>query len=281
MANFNYLGFGLGLRPDHYLKIIETKPKLDWFEIVTEDYLSVGGNPLYFLDEVREQYPVVMHGVSMSIGSTDPLDWDYLKQVKELAERINPAWISDHLCWTGVNGVNLHDLMPLPYTEEALQHVVNRVKQVQDYLGQQILLENPSTYVTFKQSDMTEWEFFTRLTQEADCRMLFDVNNIYVSCFNHGWDPIAYLDGIPADRVQQFHLAGHSNYDTHIIDTHDHEIIDDVWDLYAESVKRFGHVSTMIERDDHIPELEVLLAELDQAKKIAKRVFEEKNEQVA
>jgi len=265
----DYLGFGLGLRIPHYDEILATRPQVDWFEVLSENYLVPGGKPLYYLERIRANYPVVMHGVSLSIGGTDPLNLDYLKQLKALADRIEPRWISDHLCWTGVGGLNLHDLMPLPYTEEAVQHVVSRVNQVQDFLGRKILLENVSSYVTYKQSQLTEWEFLTHIAEQADCLILLDINNIYVSSFNHGFDPADYLNGIPIERVQQFHLAGHQNCGNYIVDTHDHPIINPVWALYETAVKRFGFVSTMIERDDNIPPLKELLAELDHARIIA------------
>jgi len=263
------LGFGLGLRKEHYNAIIKTSPDVDWFEILTENYLVDGGKPLHFLDQICEKYPVVMHGVSMSLGSHDPLDMDYLAQVKALAKRTDAKWISDHMCFTGVDGTNAHDLLPLPYTEEAIKHVVNKIQQAQDFLGRQILVENASTYVTYKQSHMTEWEFTTAVAEESDSLILLDVNNIYVSAYNHGFDPLEYLDGIPAERVQQHHIAGHSQYDGYIIDTHDHDVVQGVWDLYAEAIKRYGEVSVMIERDDNIPELPELLAELQ----IARDVF--------
>ncbi|MBP9764350.1 MAG: DUF692 domain-containing protein [Gammaproteobacteria bacterium] len=267
------LGFGLGLRTDHYSTILDTHPPIDWFEILSENYMIPGGKPLYFLDQIREHYPMVMHGVSLSIGSTDPLNWDYLNQLKDLATRLKPAWISDHLCWTGINKQNIHDLLPLPYTTETIQHVVQRVKAVQDFLGQQILLENVSSYITFKNSELSEWDFLATIAIEADCKILLDINNIYVSSFNHGFDPHQYLEGIPCDRVQQFHLAGHTNNVDHIIDTHDAPIVDPVWQLYAAAVKRFGRVATMIERDDNIPPLTELLTELDQAKAIMDQVL--------
>jgi len=262
-------GFGLGLRRQHYETILAERPSVDWFEILTENYLVPGGKPLHYLDRIRALYPMVMHGVSLSIGSSDPLNRAYLAEVKALVERIQPAWLSDHLCWTGVGGVNLHDLLPLPYTEEALWHVVARVRQVQDFLGRQILLENVSSYLTYNASMMSEWEFLAAVATEADCLVLLDINNIYVSAFNHGFDPLAYLDGIPADRVRQFHLAGHLNLGTHIVDTHDHPVIDAVWSLYEAAVRHFGVVPTMIERDDNIPELGELLAELDVARRLA------------
>lgn len=273
-APFPYLGFGLGLRTDHYQDIIDQQPAIDWFEILTENYLVPGGKPLYYLDKISENYPIVMHGVSMSLGSIDPLDMDYMKQVKDLAKRVDARWISDHLCWTGIHQKNMHDLLPLPYTEEALNHVVSKIKQAQDFLGTQLLIENPSTYLTFSSSTLTEWDFMREMALAADCLILLDINNIYVSAFNHGFDPIDYLKAIPANRVQQMHLAGHTNNGDHIIDTHDHPIIDPVWKLYAQSLEYFERVSTMIERDDHIPALSVLIQELEQAKHIAADVFQ-------
>lgn len=270
-----YLGYGLGLRKEHYETVLSERPNVDWFEIISENYMVEGGKPLDYLTRIREHYPMVMHGVSMSIGSTEPLNFDYLKQLKELIKRVEPEWISDHLCWTGVNGLNLHDLMPLPYTEEAIQHVADRVSQVQDYLGQQILLENVSSYVSYSDSVMTEWEFFREVTERADCKILLDINNIYVSAHNHNFDPYTYLTAIPSERVYQFHLAGHTHENNLIIDTHDHPIADPVFDLYAAAVEHFGRVSTMIERDDNIPPLPELLAELDHVKNIAENYFKE------
>jgi uncharacterized protein (UPF0276 family) len=274
MSDFGYLGFGLGLRHQHYQDVINNRPPVDWFEIITEDYLIAGGNPLHYLSKIREHYPIVMHGVSLSIGSVHPLDRDYLKRVKQLAQHLQPAWVSDHLCWTGTNGLNLHDLLPLPYTEEALKHVVERVKQVQEILERRILLENVSSYVTFKNSEFAEWEFLATVAEQADCLILLDVNNVYVSSFNHGFNPQEYLNGIPVARVQQFHMAGHENNETHIIDTHDHEIITPVWALYESALQRFGQISTLIERDDHIPPLTELMLELGQARQIAQKVRE-------
>ncbi len=270
-----YLGFGLGLRTDHYDAILSDAPPVDWFEVITENYLVPGGKPLHYLDKIRARYPLVMHGVSLSIGGTDPLDRDYLAQVKALAARIEPAWISDHLCWTGRNGANMHDLLPLPYTEEAIAHVAGRVAQVQDVLGRQILLENVSSYVSYKESTLSEWEFFRAIAERADCLMLLDVNNIYVSGFNHEFDPIEYLNAIPVERVRQIHIAGHRNYGNYIVDTHDEPVIDPVWELYREAIRRLGPVSTMIERDDNIPPLPELLAELEHARRIAAAVDKE------
>jgi len=248
---------------------------VDWFEIISENYMVEGGKPLDYLSRIREHYPMVMHGVSMSIGSTEPLNFDYLKQLKALIQQVEPAWFSDHLCWSGIDGERLHDLLPLPYTEEALNHVVERVKQVQDFLGRRILLENVSSYVSYKESTLSEWEFFRAVAERADCLMLLDVNNIYVSSFNHEFDPLDYLDAIPPGRVQQIHIAGHRNYGDYIIDTHDEPVIDPVWELYRQALRRLGPVSTMIERDDNIPPLAELLAELDQARSIAASVSNE------
>jgi uncharacterized protein len=265
----NTLGFGLGLRPVHYPEIFDGEPRIDWCEAISENYMVPGGRPLHALMRVRERWPVVLHGVSLSIGSTDPLDLDYLERLKALAEKVEPAWISDHLCWTGVSGINMHDLFPLPYTEEALNHVVQRIEQVQERLGRRILIENVSSYVTFAHSAMSEWEFLAEVARRADCELLLDVNNIYVSAFNHEFDPSTYLDGVPAERVRQIHLAGHEHNGTYIIDTHDHPVVDDVWALYAEAIRRFGPVATMIERDDHIPPLAELESELDRARDVA------------
>jgi len=270
------LGFGLGLRPRHYEAILKSKPRVDWFEALSENYMLPGGRPLHYLDRIRARYSVVLHGVSLSIGSTDPLDRDYLKELKALAARVEPEWISDHLCWTGVAGRNLHDLMPLPYTEEALRHVARRVRAVQDFLGRRILIENVSSYVAYRDSAMTEWDFLAALAREADCDILLDVNNIHVSAFNHGFDPIEFLDGIPAARVRQIHLAGHDHRGDLIIDTHDAKVIDPVWDLYAEALRRFGPVPTMIERDDKIPPLGTLVRELDRARAIAAETLQKK-----
>lgn len=267
------IGFGLGLRTLHYEEILNSEPRIDWFEVISENYMVPGGKPLHYLERICERYPVVMHGVSLSIGSSDPLDTTYLGQLKALAERVQPRWISDHLCWTGVAGVNTHDLLPLPYTEEAVSHIVERVSQVQDFLGRRILLENVSSYVGFKESELTEWDFLGEIARRADCLLLLDVNNIYVSAYNHRFDANAYLAGIPAERVQQIHLAGHSNCGDHIIDTHDANVIDPVWALYANAIARLGPVTTMIERDDNIPPLEHLICELDRARSVAQRAL--------
>jgi uncharacterized protein (UPF0276 family) len=266
-----FLGFGLGLRKEHYATVLDDRPPVDWFEIISENYMVDGGKPLYYLDRIREHYPMVMHGVSLSIGSTDALDLDYLNRLEKLIARVQPAWFSDHLCWTGVDGLNLHDLMPLPYTEEAIAHVVERVQRVQDHIGRQMLLENVSSYVSYNDSQLSEWEFLREVAERADCLILLDINNIYVSAFNHNHDPYEYLQAVPAERVYQFHLAGHTRQDDLIIDTHDHPITDPVFGLYAAAVQHFGRVSTMIERDDNIPPLPVLLDELAAVRRIAEQ----------
>lgn len=268
-----FLGFGLGLRPDYYEEILEQKPNLDWFEILTENYMVLGGKPLYYLDQIRAHYPVVMHGVSLSLGSTDPLDCDYLNQLKALIARVEPVWVSDHLCWTGVNGINVHDLLPVPYTCETVNHIASRIQQVQDFLGRPILIENVSSYLTYKQSEMTEWEFIREIVKQADCYILLDINNIYVSSVNHQFNPIDYILAMPAERVAQIHLAGHSNHDNYIIDTHDAPVIQPVWDLYAATLQRLGPISSMIERDDNMPPLAELLAEINQARRIAESIL--------
>lgn len=277
MINEHFLGFGLGLRIPHFEDVLNTNPNVDWFEILSDNYLVAGGKPRYYLDQVAERYPVVMHGVAMSLGSTEPLDRDYLKQLKALIDHVKPRWISDHLCFNQAHGVNSHDLLPMPYTQEAIDHVANRISQAQDYLGQQILLENVSSYLTYKESQMTEWEFYSRVCEKADCLMLLDINNIYVSARNHQFDPNDYINAIDKNRVRQIHLAGHSDYGDYVIDTHDHAVCDPVWSLYEAAVKRFGAVSTMIERDDDIPELSELVKELDIAREIATSVLPELN----
>ncbi|MCH9807740.1 MAG: DUF692 domain-containing protein [Alphaproteobacteria bacterium] len=268
-----FLGFGLGLRSEHYSEILDNRPPIDWFEILSENFMVPGGQPLKILDQIRASYPIVMHGVSLSIASTGEPNWDYLRSLKALAERVEPRWVSDHLCWTGVHGVNLHDLLPIPYTQEALGHICSRVQLVQEYLGRELVLENVSTYVDFAESEMPEWEFLSELTRRTGCWLLFDVNNVYVSARNHGYDPVRFLEGIPADRVVQFHLAGHSDMGDYIIDTHDHPVSDEVFELYRKALDRFGPVSTMIERDDNIPPLADLLEELERARRIAENVL--------
>ena len=270
---FENLGLGLGLRSVHYTHILEHRPKVDWFEIVSENYMDSGGKPLAILDEIAARYPIVMHGVSLSIGSTDPLDRAYLAKLKKLAERTRARIVSDHLCWTGVAGRNVHDLLPMPYTEEALKHTVKRVRAVQDVLGRKIAIENPSSYVEFKESHMSEAEFLARLASDADCWLMLDVNNVYVSAFNHGFDARAYIDTIPHERVAYYHLAGHTNKGTHIVDTHSDHVIPEVWKLYEHSLALSGGRSTLLEWDEDIPSFDVVHAEVKKARTSIERVL--------
>ena len=265
--------FGLGLRKPHYGDFLDgdvTVP-VDFVEIISENFMVAGGRPLHVLDQVRERWPVAMHGVSMSIGSADGVRPDYLKLLKALADRVRPLWVSDHLSWSRVGLVNSHDLLPLPFTDEALDTVCANIMQVQDVLERPLVLENPSTYLTFVDDQMTEWTFLTEMTRRTGCYLLLDVNNIYVSGTNNGFDPYDYLAGVPADRVCQIHLAGHSQGRGRLIDTHDQPVPDPVWDLFARIYPRLGPVATMIERDDNIPLLADLLEELDVARAIADR----------
>jgi uncharacterized protein (UPF0276 family) len=262
------LGHGVGLRRQHFAEILADPPPLGWFEVISENFMVPGGNPRRVLAKIRERYPVVLHGVSLSIGSSDPLDERYLDELAALAHDIEPAYVSDHLCWTGVRGQNGHDLFPVPYTEEALAHVVARVERVQERLGSRILLENPSSYLTFRHSTLSEAEFLAEVARRADCGILLDVNNVYVSAHNHGFDALEYLETIPVERVGQFHLAGHSHREKLLLDTHDHEVPDGVWDLYRAAVARFGRVPTLIEWDDKIPPLARLLEESATAARI-------------
>jgi uncharacterized protein (UPF0276 family) len=268
-------GFGLGLRPEHYPDFAGHAPcGVDWLEVISENYMVPGGKPLHFLDAIRRDIPMVMHGVSLSIGGTDPLDLAYLRELKALADRIEPGWISDHLCWTGVDHHNLHDLLPLPCTEAALRHLAVRIAQVQDVLGRRLVLENVSSYVSFAADEMGEAEFIAELLKRSDCQLLLDVNNVYVSSVNHGFDARAFIDAMPAERVVQIHLAGHQDHGDHLIDTHDAPVCEAVWSLYGYTLRRLGPVPTMIERDDHIPPLDELLAELGRARAIAGEAME-------
>ena len=268
-GEFPALGYGVGLRPPHYNEVIERRPAVDWFEVISENFLVAGGRPLSVLDRVRERYPVLLDGVSRRSGSTHPVVRHYLARLRASAERIEPAWISDHLCWTGVGGHNLHDLLPLPYTEEALGHVAERVQRVQDLLGRRIALENVSSYLAYCDSAMPEWEFLAAVAERADCAVLLDVNNVYVSAVNHGFDARIYLEAVPVERVVQFHLAGYSDHGTHLLDTHDHPVSTEVWSLYAGAVRRFGPLPTLIEWDDRIPAFDRLHAESRQAAAVA------------
>ena len=274
-----FAGFGLGLRRDHYQDFLGGDVPVDFVEIISENYMVDGGRPLATLDAVRAKLPVIMHGVSLSIGSAEGLDPDYLARLKNLAERAQPLWISDHLCWTRTSAHNSHDLLPLPYTAEALETVCDNIDRAQNYLGRAMLFENPSSYLTFPEDEMAEWEFLSEMTRRTGCYLLLDVNNIYVSAQNHGFSAEDFLAGVPADRVRQIHLAGHTpghEPDNILIDTHDREVCGDVWALYAKASAMLGPVATMIERDDAIPPLPELLAELDHARAISagsQRVF--------
>ena len=261
-----YLGHGIGLRPPHFPQLWDGTARVDWFEAISENYMVAGGRPLAALERARALAPVVLHGVSLSIGSTDPLDEAYLAALEALVARVEPAWISDHLCWSSVGGHHVHDLLPLPYTEEALAHVVRRVVTVQERLGRQILVENVSSYLTYAHSTLSEWQFLGALAERADCGLLLDVNNVHVSAANHGFDAEAYLAWLPGDRVGQIHLAGHTDMGTYLVDTHDGPVIAPVWDLYRQAVRRFGRVSTLIEWDDRIPALDVVCAEAERAR---------------
>jgi uncharacterized protein (UPF0276 family) len=267
-------GFGLGLRSEHYRDFAAAPRACDWLEVISENYMVPGGRPLHWLDTIRRDTPMVMHGVSLSIGGTDPLDRAYLEALKTLAARIEPAWISDHLCWTGVDHHNLHDLLPLPYTEAALRHLTARIGRVQDVLGRRLVLENVSSYVAFAGDEMSEWEFIAELLHRADCELLLDVNNVYVSSRNHGFDARRFIDAMPRKRVRQIHLAGHQDHGDHVVDTHDQPVCDAVWALYGYTVERLGAVPTMIERDDHIPPLPELLAELDVARRVQREALD-------
>jgi uncharacterized protein len=262
----SHLGFGVGLRSVHFSHILKQQPDVDWFEFISENFLDSGGRPRYVLDQVAERYPVVMHGVSMSIGSADPLNFDYLGKLKRLAKDVGARWVSDHLCWTGVAGVNTHDLLPIPLNEDTLKHVVERIRTVQDVLERPLVLENPSTYVSFADDTMREWEFLTEMAEQADCGLLLDVNNVYVSSVNHGFDPVEYIRSVPHERVVQFHLAGHTNCQTHLIDTHDGQVIEAVWELYRLARQLTGDVSTLLEWDAKIPAFPVVHAEVLKAR---------------
>ncbi len=260
-------GIGIGLRIPHYRHILDKKPVVDWFEIISENYMIDGGRPLAVLDAILEQYRVVQHGVSMYFGSVDPLNREHLKRLKELTRRTKTPWLTDHLCWGSVDGGYTHDLMPLPYTWEAIDVTVAKIKHVRDYLEIPIAVENVSSYAEFHESEMTEWEFLNEVVERADCGILLDVNNIYVSSMNHNFDPHVYVDSVPAERVAQIHIAGHSKYEKYILDTHDHPVIDPVWKLYAHAIRRCGPTATLLEWDDHIPSFEEVHNEALKARK--------------
>jgi len=263
---YNNLGLGVGLRTVHYEHILREQPAVDWFEIISENYIDSQGRPRYVLEQIAERYAIVMHGVSLSIGSTDPLDFDYLGKLKRLAKTVRARWVSDHLCWTGVAGRNTHDLLPIPLNEPTLKHVVERIRMVQDFLERPLVLENPSSYVTFAASTMSEWEFLSRMAAEADCGLLLDVNNVYVSSSNHDFDPYEYVENVPHGRIVQCHLAGHTDCQTHVIDTHDGHVVDPVWQLYRRAHELTGGISTLLEWDASIPPFPVVHAEVLKAK---------------
>lgn len=279
---FPQLGYGLGLRSTHFRDVLEGRSSVSWFEVIAENFMGEGGRPLFVLEKVRQTVPIALHGVSLSLGSIDPLSLDYLKRLKNLIQRFEPSIVSDHCCWTGVDGENLHDLMPLPYTEEVLNHLASRILYVQEFLGRRILIENVSSYLSYTHSEMTEWEFLSELVRKSDCGLLLDVNNIYVSSVNHRFDPMGYLKGIPINRIGQVHLAGHSTFknvqgQTYLVDTHDQPVCAEVWALYEELVKLTGPITTMVEWDSDIPELSTLEEELNRAKQIEKNVAEAQN----
>jgi uncharacterized protein (UPF0276 family) len=264
---YPHLGFGVGLRSVHFDYILQQQPQVDWFEIISENFINSQGRPRYVLDQIAERYPVVMHGVSLSIGSSDPLDFDYLAKLKRLAGQVKAVWVSDHLCWTGVLGHNTHDLLPLPLNETTLRYVVGRIRTVQEFLERPLVLENPSSYVSFADDTLREWEFLSAMAAEADCGLLLDVNNVYVSSVNHSFDPLEYIASVPAERIVQCHLAGHTDCGTHIIDTHDGQVIDRVWELYRLAYRRTAGISTLLEWDADIPEFPVLHAEVLKARR--------------
>lgn len=263
------LGFGLGLRHDHYDTVLHTRPRgVDWFEIISENFMDAHGGHWELLADLKHDYPIIPHGVSLSIGSPDPLNRNYLRKLKKLVDFLNPPWFSDHICWTGVHGLNTHDLMPVPYTDAALKHFITRAREVQDFMERPLALENPSTYLSFQASTLTEYDFIAQVAEGSNSFILLDVNNIHVSAFNHRYDPLDYLNAMPPERVVQIHLAGHTHMGTHILDTHDHPVTDAVWKLYQHAISRMGPKATMVEWDAKIPAFDILLAELDRARKV-------------
>jgi uncharacterized protein (UPF0276 family) len=273
------LGYGLGLRNEHYDYVLENQPRVDWFEVISENFMNTGGQPMRILRKVRENYPVILHGVSLSLGAVDPLNEEYLRQLKILADEIQPPWMSDHLCWGSHGAHYAHDLLPLPYTQETLEHLIPRVHHVQEYLNRPFLLENVSSYLTYKESEMSEWDFLAELVKRTGSKLLLDINNIYVSSRNHGFDSKTFINAIPQSAVGQFHLAGHKDFGKYVNDTHDHDVCDAVWSLYEAACERFAPVATMIERDGNIPEFENVFAEMMKAKEIQEKVRNEKSNQ--
>jgi uncharacterized protein (UPF0276 family) len=274
MHAFPHLGHGVGLRPAHYPRLLDGNAQADWFEVISENFMIRGGRPFAVLERARARAPIVLHGVSMNLGGTDPLNAHHLDALAALADRFEPAWVSEHLCWGAFGRHYAHDLLPLPYTEEALRNVVSRVHRVQDRLGRRILVENVSSYVTFAHSAMPEWTFLGAVAEAADCGILLDVNNVYVSAVNHGFSAEEYLAGLPLGRIGQIHLAGHTDAGTHLVDTHDHPVPASVWELYRAAVRRFGPVSTLVEWDDRIPSFEEVVAEADRARAIEFEVLD-------
>lgn len=250
---FTEYGVGIGLRIPHYQHILDRKPVVDWFEIISENYMVGGGRPLYILDQILDQYRVVQHGVSMYFGSAEPLNREHLRRLKELVRRTKTPWLTDHLCWGSVDGRYTHDLLPMPYTFEAARITAEKVRQVQDFVEVPVAVENVSSYAEFHMSEMTEWEFLNEVVEQADCGVLLDVNNIYVSSRNHGFDPMEYVNSVPAERVAQIHIAGHSKFEKYTLDTHDHPVVEPVWSLYARAIERCGPTATLLEWDDKIP----------------------------
>jgi uncharacterized protein len=265
------LGIGVGLRIPHYEHILSKKPGVEWFEIISENFMVDSGRPLRVLDQILENYRVVQHGVSMYFGSPGKLNMDHLKRLKALVKRTKTPFVSDHLCWGSIDGTYTHDLLPLPYTKEAVKRTAARVKEVRDYLEVPVIVENVSSYAEFHHSEMTEWEFLTEVVEAADCGVLLDVNNIFVSSQNHGFDPVTYLDFVPAERVGQIHIAGHSEFKKYRLDTHDHPVLDPVWELYRRVIGRCGETSTLLEWDAHIPTFEEVHAEALKAAKFMSR----------
>lgn len=266
------LGLGVGLRSAHFPYLLENTPDVDWFEVIPENFMDTYGMPRHVLERIASSYPVVLHSLSLSVGSTDPIDFDYLRRLDQLAQETGAAWLSDHVCWTAVGGVNTHELVPIPFNEESLPHVVDRIGIVQDFLKRPLVLENPSTYVTFTGSTMSEAEFLARMANEADCGLLLDINNVYVSSVNHEFDPVEYLQVLPPNRVVQMHLAGHNDVGTHIVDTHDRPVADAVWELYDTAVQLIGPVSTLLEWDDNLPPFPEVHAEVLKARRFAEAV---------
>ena len=266
-------GAGVGLRSAHYQTVLETLPDVPWFEALTDNYMGNGGLPLYYLEKIREHYPITFHGVGLSLGSLDPLDNQYIQKLKERIKQYQPSLVSDHLCWSSYDGVHGNDLFPMPYSQEALNHMVGRIQQVQDALGQRIVVENVSSYVTFQSDEMTEWEFLSEVVKRADCDLLCDVNNIYVSARNHQFDPIEYLKALPHDRIREIHLAGYEDEGTHLLDTHGEAVHPPVWDLYQKAIELIGPVATLIEWDNNIPAFETLHLEAKKAAQILEQFY--------